>query len=81
MIEVDWFAKTDTLAIADVIYVKGIGLCSHQPDFDNRTPGKHRMMNIKGKVHYVTTDMLFDTEPEERHIYWQYVHKGSWGDV
>ncbi len=31
MTEIDWFARSGRLAIADVVYVDGIGLCSHQP--------------------------------------------------
>ena len=75
MVEVDWFSKTEKLAIADVIYVKGLGLCSHQPIFGITKSGEHRVKDIRGYIHIVSTDMLYDTDIRERDLYWSYVHE------
>lgn len=69
LLEIDWFRETRKLAIADVVYVEGIGLCSHQPDFSG--PDKlmkgHRMMTVEGDIHFVQDDsLLFCTTREEK---------------
>ena len=67
MVEVDWFKGCGTLAIADVVYVEGIGLCSHQPDGSS---DGHRMMDVTGRIHFVSTDRLFQASEEEVNFYW-----------
>ena len=65
----EWFSGS--LAIADVVWVEGIGLCSHQPDLNRRLPpGWHRMRDVEGNVHFVETEKLFYADREERNRYW-----------
>ncbi len=67
MIEVDWFNPTERLAIADVVYVEGIGLCSHQP---LRPCDGHMVMDYKRFFYTVETDRLFEASQDERRLYW-----------
>lgn len=67
MTDFDWFQKSGHLAIADVVYVEDIGVCSHQPD------GVHegnRMLDVNGNIHLVSNDRLFYATPEEQAGYW-----------
>ena len=71
LIQVDWFIKSNgALAIADVVYVEGIGLCSHQPTV--AVENEHYLMvDIKEKTHIVKADCLFVVSPDEHRWYWQ----------
>jgi len=69
MLEVDWFKGIETLAIADIVYVEGIGLCSHQPDFSG---GGHRVMDYIGYYYKVETNRLFLPSQDELRLYWLY---------
>ena len=74
MIEIDWFKSCGTLAIADVVYVEGIGLCSHQPDGRVayiQFPKRHRVMDYLKYYYAVETDRLFEASQDERRLYWE----------
>ena len=71
MVEVDWFESSGTLAIADVVYVEGIGLCSHQP---MRSCDGHRVMDYLRYIYVVETDRLFLASQDERRLYWENLH-------
>lgn len=75
LLDISWFHKSQKLAIADVVYVHGIGLCSHQPD--KKAPfvaGQHRLLDMDENYHIVTDNSLFFlvTQEEERE-YWKAV--------
>jgi len=71
MTDIDWFARSGHLAIADVVYVEGIGLCSHQP---GEAPyGTHRVMDVDRVYHFASTSQLFAPTEEEIREYWNAV--------
>ncbi len=72
LLETSWFQGS--MAIADVVYVHGVGICSHQPDFRKRSLiGCYRMMNVDGNVYTVEDNkLLFLTTWEERREYWEH---------
>ena len=53
LLKQEWFLKSKRLAIADVIYVKGIGVCSHQPELGKQSFEGHRMCDMEGNIHIV----------------------------
>ena len=63
---------SETMAIADVVYVESIGLCSHQPTAPVED-GYHRMADVRGTVHTVKTTRLFLASADECREYWQNV--------
>ena len=70
MLEVDRFKRSGVLAIADVVYVEGLGLCSHQP----LGPCEgHRMMDEEEVIHIVSSDRLFQVSQKEAMDYWDSV--------
>jgi len=72
LLEVDWFMPGRLLAIADVIYVNGTGICSHQPQIGKKTNG-YRMMDVQGNVHIIKDPKrLYDTTREEIQEYWKH---------
>lgn len=75
MIEISWFKRSGVLAIADVVYVEGIGLCSHQPTGSYFGRIGHRVMDYLGYFYTVETDRLFEASPDERRLYWDSLEK------
>lgn len=70
VIELDWFKGNEFLAIADVMYVEGVGICSHQPSLNIR-PGVYEMLDMGGLIHCVSSDRLFTATQEEEQRYWR----------
>ena len=70
MTEVDWFKRSGHLAIADVVYVRGVGLCSHQLPKQMR-PGRHRVMDMSGTIYITDTTSLLEILPGDTATYWK----------
>jgi len=69
--DVDWFARSGQLAIADVVFVKEIWLCSHQLDLHSTNPA-HRMMDIHRNIYHTEdTDRFFVATRDEICYYWE----------
>jgi hypothetical protein len=71
LLECGWFQKSQRLAIADIVYVNGIGLCSHQPEIGVPFTG-HRLQDLDGNIHIIVDDrLLFLASREEMDEYWR----------
>lgn len=70
MAEVDWFIGNERLAIADVVFVRGIGLCSHQPA-GRMLYSRHRVRSLSGRIYITDSHSLYDILPGENSFYWE----------
>lgn len=75
--ETDWFKGS--LAKAAVMWIDGVGLCSHQPDLKNPLPkGQYRMINIRGNFSIVPTARIYEIELEMKKLYWNEAYWVDW---
>ena len=71
LVEVDWYKASKTMAMADVMMVARVGLCSHQGQIG---PGRFKMTDEAGNVHRIGEDRLFMPTFDEVRKYWLNYH-------
>ena len=76
--EVSWYKSSGTMAMADVMVVARVGLCSHQGYIE---PGRFKMADEVGKIHRIGIDRLFMPTIKEVSKYWFNYHKNQDNDL
>lgn len=74
LMDIEWYQQSGSMAIADVMFVEGIGICSHQPGphYSEKIQKKiFRMRDINGFIHDVEESKIFEAFPKECRYYWR----------